>query len=187
MGNRITYFDKKGKQNTEATLRLARSRAEELGIRQVVVASTHGYTALQAAEIFRGSGIQLISVSISAAFDKEGWTLSTSEREAIEAAGVRVLTTLHGLADGVAEGLYGESTPGSVIAHTLRMVSQGLKVAVEVSVMALEAGLVPPGTEIVAVGGTDEGCDTAIVSRPAYARQIKDYRICELLCKPRIA
>jgi len=186
MDKRTVYFEKRGRQNTEETLRLARARAEELDIKQVVAASTHGYTALKAAEIFQGSGIELIAVSISAAFDKEGWTMSPEEREKVEQAGVRVLTTIHGLADGVAEGLYGESTPGNVIANTLRMFSQGMKVAVEVSLMALEAGLVPAGREIIAVGGSDEGCDTAVVVRPAYARKIKEYRICEILCKPRI-
>ncbi|UCF99746.1 MAG: hypothetical protein JSV89_09450 [Spirochaetaceae bacterium] len=182
----ITYFEKRGKQNTEETLRLTRKRAEELGIKQVVLASTHGYTALQAAEIFKGTDIELIAVSISTAFDREGWTMSAEERRRVEQAGVRVLTTIHGLGDGVAEGLYGEHTPGSAVAYTLRLFSQGMKVAVEVAIMALEAGLVQAGREIVVIGGTDEGCDTAIVVRPSYARKIKEFRICEILCKPRI-
>ena len=186
MEEKTTYFEKRGKLNTETALRLARKRAEELGVRQVVLATTHGYTALQAAEVFRGSGIELIAVSISSAFDEEGWTMSQEERRRVEQAGVRVLTTLHGLADGVAEGLYGESTPGSVIANTLRLFSQGMKVAVEVSIMALEAGLIPAGGEIIALGGTTDGCDTAVVLRPAHARRIKKFRICEILCKPRI-
>ena len=186
MDGKIIYFEKKGKQNTETTLRLARDRAEELGIKQIVLATTHGYTALQAAEVFRDSGIEIIAVSISTAFDKEGWTMSAQERGRIEQVGVRVLTTLHGLADGAAEGLYGENTPGSAVAHTLRMFSQGIKVAVEVSIMALEAGLIPSGGQIVAIGGTDEGCDTAVVVRPAHAHKIKEFRICEILCKPRI-
>jgi hypothetical protein len=187
MERTIAYFDQRGKQNTETVLKLARRRAEELGIAQVVMASTHGHTAQVAARVFAGSGIELIAVSISAAFDQEGWTMSPSERESVEKTGVRVLTTLHGLADGVAEGLQGEATPGSILANTLRFFSQGMKVAVEVSIMALEAGLIPAGKEIIAIGGTDEGCDTAVVARPAYARKIKDYRICEILCKPRLA
>jgi hypothetical protein len=182
----ITYFSKRGKQNTETTLELARNRAEELGIEHLVLASTHGYTALKAAEIFRDSGIELIAVSISTAFEKEDWTMSDEQRRRIERAGVRVLTSIHGLGDGVAEGLYGEHTPGSTIANTLRLFSQGMKVAVEVAIMALEAGFIPSGTEVVAVGGTDEGCDTAVVVRPAHAHRFKEFRVCEILCKPRI-
>ena len=52
---------------------------------------------------------------------------------------------------------------------------------------ALEAGIVSMDREIIAVGGSDEGCDTAVVVRPAYARKIKEFKIFEVLCKPRIA
>jgi hypothetical protein len=52
--------------------------------------------------------------------------------------------------------------------------------------MAAEAGWVRAGQEIIALGGTDGGADTAVVLRPAYARKIKDLAVCELLCKPRL-
>jgi hypothetical protein len=186
METRTVYFEQRGKGNTAEALRLARRRAEELGLKQVVLASTHGYTALQAAEAFHGSGIELIAVSISAAFDEEGWTMNASERRKVEQKGVHVLTSLHGLADGVAEGLFGGNTPGTVVAETLRCFSQGMKVAVEVSIMAVEAGWVKAGKEIVALGGTNDGADTAVVLRPAYARKIKELAVCEVLCKPRL-
>jgi hypothetical protein len=186
MEARTVYFEKRGKGNTAVALRLARRRAEELAIKQVVLASTHGYTALQAAEVFRGSGIELIAVSISAAFKPEGWTMTAAERQKVVDQGVRVLTSLHGLADGVAEGMFGADTPGTVMAETLRCFSQGMKVAVEVSIMAAEADWIKAGEEIVALGGTTDGADTAIVLRPAYARKIKDLVVCELICKPRL-
>lgn len=181
------YFETRGKSNTAETLRIARRRAGELGIRQVVLASTHSSTALMAAELFAGSGVELIAVSLSAAFESEGWTMSEEERRQVLEKGVRVLTCLHGLADGVAEGFFGTTTPGTVMADTLRCFSQGMKVAVEVSVMAAEAGWVRAGQEIIALAGTDGGADTAVVLRPAYARRIKELRVCELLCKPRLA
>ena len=46
------YFDKPGKDNTQQTLKLAAQRAKELEIKEVVVASTAGYTAHKAIEIF---------------------------------------------------------------------------------------------------------------------------------------
>jgi len=186
MEAKITYFDKPGSGNTAAALRLARQRSGELGIKQVVLASTHGTTALAAADVFHGSGVELIAVSISAAFGPEGWTMTPEERRQAEARGVRVLTSQHGLADGVAEGFMGGSTPGTVMAETLRCFSQGLKVAVEVSIMAAEAGWVQAGREIIALGGTNDGADTAVVLRPAFARRVKELVVCELLCKPRV-
>ena len=56
----IIYFDKPGKENTIETLKAARNRAAELGIRHMLVASTHGYTALTAAEIFKDTGIEIL-------------------------------------------------------------------------------------------------------------------------------
>jgi hypothetical protein len=187
MESSVIYFEKRGKGNTDETLQLAKKRALELGIKTIVVASTHGFTALRTAEIFRETDVQVIAVSISPTFDDEGWKMSTDERKKVENAGVKVLTTLHALADGVPEGFYGETTPGSIVSYTLRMFSQGMKVAVEISMMALEAGLFEPGEEVVAVGGTDEGADTAIVAWPSFARNVKDFKICEILCKPRLA
>lgn len=43
----IVYFDRPGPQNTNEVLGLARERAEELNIRDVVVASTRGETGLE--------------------------------------------------------------------------------------------------------------------------------------------
>ena len=186
MERKIVYFEKPGAESTLETLRVAKARAAELGIRHVLVASTHGRTALQAADVFAGSGIQVIAVSICASFEEMGWTMTPAEREKVEKHGVRVLTSAHGLADGISEGFYGEATLGNVVAHTLRFFSQGMKVAVEISLMAVEAGLVPAGQEIVAVAGTNDGADTAIVIAPAYARKVKEVSIREILCKPRV-
>ena len=187
MDGSIAYFEKRGKKNTGKTLELAKRRALELDIRKVVIASTHGYSALQAAQVFSDTDVRIIAVSISPTFDDMGWKMSEQERKQVEAAGVMVLTGLHALADGVVEGFYGENTPGTIVADTLRFFSQGMKVAVEISIMALEAGLIQPDKEIIAIGGTDEGVDTAIVAVPAFARKIKEYKICEILCKPRKA
>ncbi len=187
MERRIVYFDKKGEENTAETLRIARERAGQLAIRQVLVASTHGRTALEAADVFQGSGIEVIAVSICAAFSDMGWTMSAGERAKLEARGVRVLTSLHALGDGISEGFNGECTVGAVVVSTLRWFSQGMKVAVEISLMAADAGLVPAGTEIISVAGTNDGADTAIVIAPSFARKVKDVSIREILCKPRIS
>jgi hypothetical protein len=186
MERSITYFEKPGKDNTRQTLNIAKARAKELGIGDIVIASTHGYSALQAAEAFDDTNIRITAVSISPTFDDMGWKMTDHERARIEKAGVTVLTGLHALADGVAEGFFGEHTTGTVVCDTLRFFCQGMKVAVEISIMAAEAGIVTPSTEIISMGGTDEGVDTAIVAIPAFARKIKEYRVLEVLCKPRM-
>jgi hypothetical protein len=182
----IIYFDKPGKENTIETLKAARNRAAELGIRHMLVASTHGYTALTAAEIFKDTGIEIIAVGISNSFAAEGWNMNTDERLKMEKQGIKVLVSLHGLEAGVTEAFTGSYSPGSIVADTLRCFSQGMKVAVEITIMAAEAGLISTNRDVIAVAGSGEGADTAVVLKPAYAREFKKLKIRETIAKPYI-
>lgn len=184
MRTQITYFDEEGKQNTQETLALAKQRARELGIRTVVLASSHGYTALEAARVFAGTGVALIAVTISVGFRELGWCMSADERAAVEKAGVTVLTSQLSFGGGVEEAFGGDSSPQSIIAHTFYCFSQGMKVAAEITVMAAEAGLIGTDEDVIALAGSSEGADTAIVLKPACAKQFKQLRIKEILCKP---
>ena len=179
----ILYFDKPGKANTDDTLRIAAQRANDLGISQVVIASTHGYTARCAREAF-DADVGIIAVSICAAFDEKGWTMTAEERASVEALGVKVLTSIHSLGDDVNEA-FGCVAPNRIVRETLYTFCQGMKVAVEVALMAADAGLLDMSREIIAIAGSSEGADTAVVLGPAYTRNFKELRIREILAKPR--
>ena len=108
-------FEKPGPANTDATLKAVGRRAKALGIRQVVVASSHGKTALRAAELLEG--ITVTAVSICAGFDDKGWTMTPDERSQLKAAGIPVLTGTHTLGDDVSEAL-GGTAPNRVVRET---------------------------------------------------------------------
>ena len=72
-----------------------------------------------------------------------------------------------------------------IVAHTLRRMGQGVKVAVEVSVMAADAGLIPTGGEVIAIGGSGKGADAAIVLKPAHMNNFFDLEILEIIAMPR--
>ena len=184
MEGKILYFETPGKANTDATLRFVRQRLEALDIRQVVLASSHGYTAKQAVAIFDGLDVEIIAVSICAGFEDQGWTMSSAERAALEALGVTVLTSIHALGDDVSEA-FTRAAPNRIVRETLYRFCQGMKVAVEVALMAADAGLLDLSREVIAVAGTDEGADTALVLKPACPRRFKDLEIREILAKPR--
>jgi hypothetical protein len=186
MEGRILYFQEPGKANTDATLEVARQRAEALGIRQIVVASTHGYTARQAREAFAGLDVQIVAVSICAGFGDVGWTMTPAERAELQALGITVLTSIHSLGDDVSDA-FGARAPNRIVRETLYRFCQGMKVAVEVAIMAADAGLLDTSSEVIAVGGTGEGADTALVLKPAYALKFKQLEILEILAKPRRA
>jgi hypothetical protein len=79
MEEKILYYDTPGKINTESTLEAVRQRADELKIMQIVLASTHGYTAKKAADVFHDMDVDLIVVTICASFNEEGWTMTSTE------------------------------------------------------------------------------------------------------------
>ena len=79
---------------------------------------------------------------------------------------------------------FGGTTPVEIVAHTLRLFGQGTKVCVEVAIMAADAGKIPTDRDIVCVGGTGTGADTALVLKAAHANNLFDLRIRETLCRP---
>ena len=184
MEKTILYFEKPGEANTDATLAIARARAEALGIRQVVVASTHGFSAKRAQAAFEGLDAAIIAVSICASFDEEGWTMRDEERAELQQLGIKVLTTTHTLGDDVSTA-FSPSVPSMIVRETLYTFCQGMKVAVEIALMAADAGLLRMNEEVIAIAGTGDGADTAIVLQPAYSRKFQSLRIREILAKPR--
>lgn len=184
MERKILYFESPGPANTEATLRAVRDRVRELGIKTVVLASSHGGTARQALGMLRGDDVQIIVVTICAGFAEEGWTMDDGTRRELEDAGCRVLTGIHALGDDVS-GAFDQSAPNAVVAQTLYRFCQGMKVCVEIALMAADAGLLDTEREIAAVAGTGEGADTAIILKPAYPRKFRELKIREILAMPR--
>jgi len=185
----VTYFDQKGPVNTEATLRIAQKRAKELGIEQIVIASTYGGAAKKALEIFDSSKVNVVIVTISYGFKSEGWIMEEEVRRELEEKGAKVLTSIHALGDDVSSSFSSQKGgwgANQIVAEALRRFSQGMKVAVEITLMAAEAGLIDVEKETISIGGTDKGVDTAIVVKPAYARNFLDFEIREILAKPRI-
>ena len=74
---------------------------------------------------------------------------------------------------------------GVIIANTLRLMGQGMKVVVEISVMAADSGLVGIDEDIIVIAGSGRGADYAVVLKPVYSNDFFDLKIKEILCKPR--
>ncbi len=179
------YFDKPGKDNTDRTLALAAERAARLQIKEVVVASTTGQTAYKAIEVFQG--IRLTVVTYHCGFKEPFKNQMPAEvRKDIEDRGIPVVAASHALS-GVERSVakkHGGVYPVLLIADTLRLFGQGTKVAVEVAIMAADAGALT-GADIVSIGGSGRGADAALVLKPAHQNNLFDMRIREIICKPR--
>jgi hypothetical protein len=186
MEQKIVYYEKPGVDNMEETLRIARKRAEELGIKTIVVATTIGNTAARAVEVFRG--MKVVAVTHSTGFHGPNTQELTDENRArIVAGGGLILTTTH-LFSGVGAAMrkkFSTYLLGDIVANTLRILGQGMKVVVEVSVMAADAGLVRTDEDCIVIAGTGRGADYAVVLKPVNSGDFFDLRIKEILCKPR--
>ena len=181
-----TYFEKPGPHNSDRTLEIARVRAEAIGINHVLVASATGASGALAAEMLPNQQVTVVSHS-TGFMGPNVQRMLPENRERIEAAGGRILTCQHALG-GIGRAIRRKLSTyqiDEVIAFVLRNFSEGTKVACEITVMAADAGLVPAGEEIIAVGGTGRGVDTAAVILAANAQDFFDLRVLELLCKPR--
>ena len=185
MEAKTVYFESPGSKNTEAVLRIAKQRAEELGIKTVVVASTRGNTAIKAMDILKG--LRVIIVSHVTGFHEPNIQKFTEEnRKIIESKGGIIVTAAHAFA-GLSRAMrhkYNMYVLGEVIADTLRIFGQGTKVACEIALMAVDSGLVRTDEDVIAIGGTDHGADTALVLKSANTHRFFDLKVKEILCKP---
>lgn len=181
------YFSSPGPHNTLMTLERAAKRADELKIDDIIVSSTSGRTALQAVEYFKGKN--LVIVTHSTGFTAPDYQeLPEKVREELIRKGARVLTCQHALG-GVGRAVrkkLGTYQLEEIIAYTLRLFGEGTKVAIEMAMMAADAGLVSSQKPCISIGGTGSGVDTALVLKPAPAQSFFDMRIMEIITKPRL-
>ena len=181
---KTVYFDKPGRENTDEVLRVARRRAEELGIKTIVVASNTGDTAAKAVELF--SGIKVIAVSHATGWHEPNIQEFTEEnRKIVESNGGIVLTTTHAFA-GVSRAMrkkFNTYVIGDIVAHTLRIFGQGIKVVCEIALMAADGGLVRTDEDVISIAGTRRGADTAVVLTPVNSQDFFDLKVKEILCK----
>ncbi|MGC9516981.1 MAG: pyruvate kinase alpha/beta domain-containing protein [Methanomicrobiales archaeon] len=186
MKKSIYYFENPGEENTEKLLELVKIRKKELGIKNIVVASVSGNTALKLAEKIDDADI--VSITHHAGFKTKGkLELKAEDEKKLKEKGIVTYVGSHSLS-GVGRGIsnkFGGVTPVEIIAATLRMLSQGVKVGVEISIMAADAGLIPVGSEVIAIGGTGRGADAAIVLTAAHMNNFFDLRIHEIIAMPR--
>lgn len=178
------YFERPGRENTTQVVELAKQAAAERGIGYIVVASNEGATAEQ----LIGGSAKVVCVTHPYGFREPGQNeLSPTRRQELEQQGISVYTgsLLFGGAErGVGKRFQG-AYPAGIISNSLKMFGQGTKVCVEIAVMALDAGLIPFGQDVIAVAGTGRGADTALILRPAHASNILETWISEIICKPR--
>ncbi len=187
----ICYFDAPGESNTDDAVKLAIERAQESGIRKIVIASTSGATARRFFSAMKGTGLELIVVTHVVGFSKPGvWEFSRDTAAILEKEGVTIVTGTHvlsGLERAISRSqkLGGASRTEAIAEALRRTVAVGLKVAVECVLIATDQGILPVDEEVIAVGGTISGADTVCVIRPSHTASFFDLQVREIVAMPR--
>jgi hypothetical protein len=182
---KVTYFEKAGKENTDAVLRLVREYVDKESIESVVVASTTGETGVKASKLLKGCNV--VVVTHSSGFQEKGKSeLQEEHKREILNNGAKIFTGTHALssAERAIRKDFGTIQPLELIANVLRLMGQGTKVCVEITLMAADAGLIPTDRDIIAIGGSGRGADTALRILPANASRFFELRIREIIAKP---
>jgi hypothetical protein len=179
------YFKEAGAQNTDELLRFVKEYVEKEKIKDIVVASTTGATGAKASKIFKGYNVVVITHCFG--FEEHGKSeLKEEYRKEILKNGAKIFTGVHALSsvERAIRKNFGTLQPLELIANVLRLMGEGTKVCVEITLMAADAGLIPVDRDIVAIAGTSKGADTALRIKPANAARFFDLKIREIIAKP---
>jgi hypothetical protein len=169
---KVEYFTDPGSQNTEKVIEAVKNRIISGGGRTIVVASTSGETAVNFAK-------KLKEVAAVIAVSHEEMK-PIHRRQIIEYGGKSV--------DKTHLALHGKGTDD--VRRSFYTFGQGFKVAVEVILIAADKGEINLYEDVIGVGGTGRGADTAIMARATTSREIftedesKKLEIREILAMP---
>jgi uncharacterized protein len=176
---KIVYFEEQGVNNTEETLRLASERAKARGITKIILASTRGDTARLAMERWANTDIRMVVIPHQYGFrDAQRFPKALTSELEKRGHSVHFGTMLFHT-----DNLYGNNIP-RIMASLLRTFCQGMKVCVEIILMAADGGYTDQGEKVIAVTGTGQGADTAVVAIAATSNKLADLHITEIICKP---
>jgi hypothetical protein len=143
----VTYFTEPGRGNTDEVISAVARRVGEGGVGVVVVASTSGKTGLEFARALRGKA-SVVAVS----HEKMRPDLNDG------------IAKLGGIAlDGTHLPLHRRGA--DKLRNAFYTLGQGFKVAVEVILIAADKGQIKLYEDVIGVGGSGEGADTAILAR----------------------
>ena len=181
----MPVFEHAGYKNTGPAIDILKQGLDKYKVRQVVVASTYGNTGLAISKQFQDKGVKVVVVTHNVGFKEPGQLeMSEETRCEIESLGARVHTGTMALRNiGTAIRERQGYCQQDLIANTLRLFGQGIKVCVEITLMASDAGLIT-SDDCLAVAGTGRGADTIALIRPASSNSLFDLKVRDILVKP---
>jgi hypothetical protein len=186
----VTYFENGGPPNTQKALEIAKKYADQFNIKDIIMASTTGTTAEKSLNIFDPTIYNLVVITHSYYFVGVNKRQEFPEEKMndLKIKGLNFFIGTHAFA-GPERSMrmsMKQWGPVEILAKYLRTnFSQGLKVCMEIAMMAVDAGLIEDiEKDIICIGGTGRGADTVCIIKPAPTSLFDKLRVKMILCKP---
>lgn len=175
----VLFFEHPGEKNTYEVIRVVSNRISRGDIQALVVASISGKTAIQTAEQLHKNNLHVPVICVSG---PPSWVqypeyrfplIAKKEREKLNKLGIKVIDWIEEPFRSLSFRNWWEKETidvnwpeAGLFWMTLICIGgHGLRTAVEVVFMAVEAGMVSFGEMVIGVAGTGSGADSAIVLR----------------------
>lgn len=175
----VHFFENPGEENTSEVIEEVIKRIEDGGINAVIVASISGKTALEIAGRLKKKRLKMEVVCVSGPPSWEKYPeykfplIKEKERKKLKELGVQIIDRIEEPFKPITFRNWWEKKTiqiqrpeADLFWMTLICVGgHGLRTAVEVIFMAVEAGVTGVGERVIGVAGTDQGADSAVVMR----------------------
>jgi len=188
MNEEIIYLDCAGKENRDTVVDIIKKTVEESKFKYLVVPTSTGKSIDLIIEKNIHKNISVIAVIIHNGFveiDKN--KIEKEKLEEYRKNGIEIFQGSHSLS-GIERAIsrkFGGISSVEIIAAALKIFGgDGIKVAVEIAVMAADGGLVPTTEEILVAGGTSGGLDTLVSMKAAHMNNFFDLNISKIYVKP---
>lgn len=165
----ILYFESPGFQNTDSIIEVTEERLRMNDINAVIVPMTTGRTFEkfvnklgEEANIISISEDEVLKACKRISYPDKG-ALGKLIQNRLSKSSENDINLRRDIFDITFLPLCGDSW--ELIAETLYIFGQGMKVAIEIAVAAVEIGKIDASKKVISVGGTGEGADTAVVLR----------------------
>lgn len=170
----VLYFEDAGEKHTESVIEAVSDWLKETEIKTVVVATSSGSTGIKVAEKI-GEKAKVIAIGEGGMKEENIKKLKDLGVSICEDPGELPLST----------------NKNPLIRNTYYTFGQGMKVAVEIVLIAVDKGLLDEGVEVISIGGTGGGADTALVVKSGSSEKFlgpeidKRLEIYEIIAMPR--
>jgi hypothetical protein len=183
--SKTVYFNEKGFVNTNETLELAKEKAVQKKIKNIIISSTTGATGVKASEIFKNHNL-IVVTTVTGSKEPNVQRFLPENRKILEEKNIKIITSAHafGTLGRAVNRKFNAIQVDEIIAHVLRLFSTGVKVACEIACISVDAGYIRTDEDVISIGGYRKGVDTALLLKPSNTHTFFDMRIKEIICKP---